>query len=49
MLWTARLMEGFMPVVIEKWAPARWQAAMNPALLNCESARRMRVPEGVTR
>jgi hypothetical protein len=29
---TARLMEGFIPVMIEKWAPARRQAAMTPAL-----------------
>jgi hypothetical protein len=28
----ARLMEGFMPVVTEKRAPARRQAAMTPAL-----------------
>lgn len=28
----ARLTEGFIPVVIEKWALARRQAAMTPAL-----------------
>ena len=28
----ARLMEGFIPVVMEKWVEARWQAATTSAL-----------------